>query len=93
MRKISVFGSIIVIAFFLLSILGGMIAQAGTKDMTATKRTKFKDDSVESMRDVLARKEAEDDEYRQKMLSNSDQAIELLTQVRDLLKQLNAKKE
>jgi len=92
MQKKSVFGLNIVIALFLLSLMGGMEAQAGTKDMEATKRTKFKDDSVESMRDVFARKEAEEDEYRQKMLSNSDQMIELLTQVRDLLRQLNAKK-
>ena len=56
------------------------------------KRKKFKDDSIESMRDVFARKEAEEEEYRQKMLSNSDQMVELLIQVRDLLMQLNAKK-
>jgi len=91
MRKESVFGSSIVIALLLLSLMGGVEAQAGTKDMEATKRTKFKDDSAESMRDVFARREAEEEEYRQKMLSNSDQTIKLLIQVRDLLRQLNAK--
>jgi len=92
MRKKSVFGPIIVITFFMLSVSGGMIAQAGTKDMVATKRTKYKDDGVESMRDVFARKEAEEEEYREKMLSNSNQTVELLKQVRNLLRQLNAKK-
>jgi len=53
MRKKSVIGLIIVIALFLLSVMGGIEAQAGTKDMVATKRTKFKDDNVESMREAL----------------------------------------
>jgi len=91
MRKKSVIGPIIVIALFLLSVMGSIEAQAGTKNMEATKRTKFKNDSVESMRDAFIRKEAEEKEYRQKMLSNSDQTVQLLMQVRDLLRQLNKK--
>ena len=82
---------IVVVILFSLSYLGVMEVQAGSKDMVASKRTKFKDDNVESMRDVFALREAEEEKYRQKMLSNSDQAIRLLMQVRDQLIQLNAK--
>ena len=91
MKYKNVFNIIIVITLFSLSYLGIMEVQAGSKDMVAGKRTKFQDGSVASMRDVLARREAEEEAYRQKMLSNSDQTIALLTQVRDLLEQLNEK--
>jgi len=92
MQKKLLFGSIIIIALFLLSSMGDFKAQAGTKDMTATKRKKYTDDSVESMRDVFARREVEEEEYRKAMLLNSSQTVALLAQVRDLLIQLNAKK-
>jgi len=82
---------IIIAMIFGMFILNDLAVQAGTKDMEATKRTKFKDDGVESMRDVFARKEAEEEAYRQKMLSNSDQMVDLLADVRKLLVQLNAK--
>ena len=84
--------SVMIIMIFSLFILNDLVVEAGTKDMVATKRTKFKDDGVESMRDVFARKEAEEEEYRQKMLANGNQTIDLLRQVRDLLIQLNKKK-
>ncbi len=92
MRKKSVFSPMIIIMLLVLSLMGGMVAQAGTKDMDATRRTKFKDDSVESMRDVFDRKEAEEKAFRQTMLSNSNKTVELLSQVRDLLIKLNEKK-
>jgi hypothetical protein len=81
----------VVFALFVVSLMGGREVQAGSKDMVSSKRLKFEDDSVESMRDVFARKEAEEEEYRKKMLSNGDKTIELLTQVRDLLRTLNEK--
>ena len=92
MRNKVLFGVMVVIVFFLLSFIGRIEVQAGSKDMISSKRTRFKDDNVASMRDVFAQKEAEEDEYRQKMLSNSDQTIELLTQIRDLLESLNEEK-
>lgn len=92
MRKKSVFGPMVIIMFFVLSLTSGMIAQAGTRDMAATRKTKFKDDSVASMRDVFDRKEAEEKAYKQTMLANSNKTVELLSQVRDLLIKLNAKK-
>lgn len=92
MRNKILFGVMVVIVFFLLSFMGGIEVQAGSKDMVSSKRTRFKNDNVASMRDVFAQKEAEEDEYRKKMLSNSDQTIELLMQIRDLLKSFDEKK-
>ena len=82
----------IIVMILSLVTFNSLIVEAGSKDMVATKKRKFKDDGVESMRDVFARKEAEEAEYRLKMLSNSDQTVKLLSQVRDLLIELNAKK-
>jgi len=92
MRNKNLFYIIVVVTLFSLSFLGMMEAQAGSKDLVATKRTKFKDNDVESMRDVFDVRDKKEDQYRQKMLSNSEQTIQLLTEVRDLLIRLNAKK-
>ncbi len=92
MRNKVSFGVMVIIVSFLLSFMGGAEVQAGSKDMVAGKRTRYQDDRVASMRDVFAQREAEEDEYREKILSNSDQTIELLTQIRDLLESLNEEK-
>lgn len=92
MRNKVSFGVMVIIVSFLLSFMGGAEVQAGSKDMVSGKKTRFQDDSVTSMRDVFAQREAEEDEYREKILSNSDQTIELLTQIRDLLESLNEEK-
>ena len=88
MKKVLLYSLMAILVF---SLFGSTDVQAGTKDMVATKREKFKDDSVESMRDVFDRRESEEKEYKKKMLSNSDKTIKLLTEIRDLLLQLNEK--
>ena len=52
--------SIAIVVISSLFIFNDLAVEAGTKDMEATRRTKFKDDSVASMRDVFDRKEAEE---------------------------------
>jgi len=91
MKKIFLFCLSVTLVVLTINFIGSTVAQAGTKNMSAGKRVTFKDDSVESMRDVFARRETEDKEYKEKMLANSDATIELLTEVRDLLQQLNEK--
>jgi len=92
MRNKVSFGVMVIIVSFLLSFMGGAEVQAGSKNMVSGKRTRYQDDNVVSMRDVFAQKEIEEDEFRKKVLSSSDETIELLTQIRDLLKSLNEKK-
>ena len=65
--------------------------QAGTKDLDAGKRSKFKDDNVDSLRDVFIKRDEESEQYRKKMLENSDKTIALLEDVKKLLIQLNQK--
>ena len=59
---------------------------AGSKDMVAGKRNKFKDDSSTSMKDMFMSRETESKKYREKMLSNSNKMVKLLTEIRDLLR-------
>lgn len=66
-------------------------AQAGSKDLVAGKRDKFQDDSVESLRESLERREEEERRYKEKTLSNGEETIGLLKEIRDLLRQLNEK--
>ncbi|MBN1868961.1 MAG: hypothetical protein JW847_00060 [Candidatus Omnitrophica bacterium] len=70
---------------------GQQPAYAGSKELVATKRDIFEDDSTQSMRDVYVRLEAEDKQYRQTMLNNSEESIRLLKEIRDLLQKLNEK--
>ncbi len=80
-----------------VSILTGLIVvrtgQAGSESLKAEKRTIYQDDSGESMRDVYVRRETEDKEYKQKILSNSEESVILLKEIRDLLQQLNAREK
>lgn len=82
---------LVVIISFLISLMGDIEVQAGSKGLISGKRTKYQDNKSTSMRDVFAQKEIEEDEFREKVLLNSDETIELLTQIRDLLKSLNEK--
>jgi hypothetical protein len=67
--------------------------QAASEDTKATKRAVYQDDSTESMAEVNLRRDAEEKEYRQAMLSNGEESIALLIEIRDLLAQLNAREE
>ncbi|MCK5082756.1 MAG: hypothetical protein KAR31_07595 [Candidatus Omnitrophica bacterium] len=81
-----------VLVVLALSLFAGQNVYAGSKDMVASKRTMHKDDSTESMRDVYIRREKESKEYKEKMISNSEESIELLKEIRNLLRRLNEKK-
>jgi len=75
-----------------VNFIGSAGVLAGTKDMVAGKKDKFKDDNVESMRDVFSRRESEEREYKQKLLKNSNETVRLLNEIRKLLVKLNNKK-
>ena len=75
-----------------LSLLIGQVVHAGSKSLAATKRNVYKDGSTESMRDVYTRRDAESKEYNRKMLSNSEESVRLLKEIRDLLRAQNTKK-
>lgn len=92
MKKGVLYHSTTMIIVLALSLLFSTVVMGGTKNLVAGKKLKFEDDSVESMRDVLIRREGESKEYREKMLSNSKESIVLLKEIRDLLKQLNEEK-
>ena len=83
---------VIISGIFLGIFLGSVPARAGSQDLEADKRTKFEDDSVESMRDVFMRREEESREYREKILANSEKTIKLLEEIKELLQRLNEKK-
>lgn len=83
------FGAGIVILAFIMSV---PLVYAGSKDLTASKRSRYEDDGTESMRDVFRRMEQDEKDYRATMLANSEQTVQLLKEVRDLLKKLNDKK-
>ena len=72
-------------------LVGGQSVYAGSKDLDAGQRNIYKDDSTESMRDVYIRREVESKEYKEKILSNSEESVRLLREIRDLLHKLNAK--
>lgn len=65
--------------------------QAASKDMVATKREVFQDDTSVSMRDMFAKRQAEEEEYRKVLMADSKESVRLLREIRDLLKDLNAK--
>jgi uncharacterized protein YlxW (UPF0749 family) len=75
----------------LISFLAAGTVRAASKDMEAGKRTIYQDDSTESMRDVYVRLEAEEKEYKQKMLAYNEESIALLKEIRDLLRQPDTK--
>jgi len=88
MVKIRIHFIAMVSLIFLVGIAG---VEAGTKDLDPGKRIKFEDDSAESMKDVIERRETEEKTYRATMLQNSMTTIALLTEIRDLLMKLNLK--
>jgi len=79
-------------AVLALSLFGGTIGQVDSQETIASKRIKPKYESAANILDETKRNEIEDKAYRDKMLSNSQESIELLKEIRDLLQQLNAKK-
>lgn len=70
----------------------GSAAYAGSEDMDTSKRKIYQNNTTESMRDVYIRRESEDKAYKDKLLLNSNESVKLLKEIRNLLKQLNAKK-
>ena len=86
-KKISVYlsGTLIILT---LSLSVGQTVHAGSKDFNAGKRTIYQDDSTESMRDVYTRRETESKERQQAILSNSEESVRLLREIRDLLQKL-----
>ena len=89
-KKLSRYLTAVVIVS-MISLLVSTKAQAGSKDLEATKKAAYQDDSTESMRVVNLRLEAEKKERDQKILSNSEKSVKLLTEIRDLLQKLNEK--
>jgi len=88
MRKIIVCTLSVIVA---LGIIGSTVVQAGTRDMVAGKKLKFEDDSVKSMRDVFERRDDKEKYYRETMTTNSNLTVELLADIKDLLRRLNNK--
>ncbi len=72
-----------------LALVGAV--QAGNEKPESKKREIYQNDSTESMRDVYVRRNVESKEYREKILSNSEESVKLLKDIKDLLKQLNEK--
>lgn len=64
---------------------------AASKDMVASKREVFQDDSVISMRKMFTKRQSEDKEHRETLMSNSEESVRLLREIRNLLRELNAK--
>lgn len=89
MKKFFLYCLAITIIMFSVSFSNIISAHAGSKDMVAGKKEKFKDDSVENMRDLMEKSTIESKAYKERMLSNSDQTVALLKEIRDLLQQLN----
>ena len=89
MRKNFLQYFVIVVIMMGLVVHIGTGVQAGTKDFDAAKRAKFEDDNVESMRDVIKRREEKEEEYKKQLLADNEESIELLKEIRDLLQQLN----
>ena len=81
--------AIVIILVVSLPICSG--AQAGNKSMEAAKRTIYQNDSTESMYEADLKREAEEKEYKAKVLSNGEESVKLLKEIRDLLQQLNEK--
>jgi len=91
MKRFIMYSLSIILVILAINFNGITVVQAASKDMVGGKRDMFQDDSVESMRDVFARRETEDKNYKKKMLANSDKSIKLLMEIRVLLQQLNEK--
>ena len=83
----------------ILSVAAAMLAlvfltqeiHAGSRDMVATKRDVFQDDGSVSMRDMFKKREQDDERFRETLISNSEESIRLLREIRDLLVSLNEK--
>ena len=82
---------ITIFIILLISLIMSSGVQAASKSTEATKRTVYQDDSTASMRVMNIRHDIEVKEYNQKILSNNEESIKLLKEIRDLLQQLNAK--
>jgi len=76
-------------------VLGGLLmtgtAGAGSKNMEAGKRDAYQDNTYESMRDYQARRKDEASIERKQLLANSKETVKLLREIRDLLKEQNAR--
>ncbi len=89
----------------MVNLLAGTAVQAASEKMVAGKRVIFQDNKMESLQDVINRREEDDQEYkrvmlsdskkakeyRKQMLSNGRESIKLLKEIRSLLRQLNRK--
>ncbi len=93
MRKTLFKHSIVVMIISMISLFVSTAAvQADSKDVESTNEWIFQNNTTENMRDVYVRRETETKEYNQKVLSNSEESIKLLKEIRDLLIKLNAKR-
>lgn len=92
MRKKTSNYLLVVLVVLTLILFVSQTVHAGSKSLAATKRNVYKDGSTESMRDVYTRRDAESKEYNRKMLSNSEESVRLLKEIRDLLRAQNTKK-
>ena len=81
------FLTVAVIVFALGTFVTGE-AKAGSKDLEATKKTKFEDENYKSMQDVLKERDQAEDAYMAKMSANSDKMVLLLTEIKTLLSEM-----
>ena len=51
------------------------------------------DSNTGNMREMIERRDTEGKEYKQRTLSNSEEGLRLLREIRDLLRQLNEKEQ
>jgi hypothetical protein len=77
----------------IFSLIFTLPAWAGSEELKATKRIKFLDDSVESMQEGVAQHDEEIEEYRKKMLENSEKTVKLLERILVLLHELKEEKQ
>lgn len=79
----------ITVIVFSLSFSNIILVHAGSKEMISGKKERYKDDNVENVLELRERKAKENKAYKEKMMLNSDKAVALLREIRNLLRQLN----
>ncbi|MCH8286917.1 hypothetical protein IIB79_10380, partial [candidate division KSB1 bacterium] len=69
MKKKTLYCLVVTAIMFSVSFLDIIPVYAGSKSMVAGKREKFKDDSVDSMKNLFEKREAKSKAYKEKMMS------------------------
>ena len=90
MRTKNMMGLLVIMAALALALLAQDL-YAGSKDLVATKRDIFQDDTAVSMRDMYVKREQEDKAFRETLMANSEESVKLLREIKVLLQRLNEK--